>query len=247
MGAFFSSSERKPFKVENGIEYFELIGCGSYGEVFKAEWNGQPYAVKRLHDELIKYDNGGPTGIVADFRRECENLRRLEHPNIVRLVEAIFPERQPPVLITELLDCDLEHYIKNSTTEPKVSSIDTVSIMLDVAEGLNYLHSRSPPMVHRDLASKNILLTSGKQAKIADLGLAKTFPGVYFTSPKPTTAPYAAPETFPRPVGPNTYASPEYGVKIDIFSFGVVLLEIINGKLPSPEPLYSPYDGGELS
>ena len=245
MGIFSSSPATKYLFVEEDVTYFKRLGLGSFGEVFEVKWRGEMYAAKRLHEELVKYDNGGPGGIVADFRRECDHLRQLDHQNIVKLVEAIFPEGKPPVLITELLDCDLESFIKNSTTEPKVSFIDTVNIMQDVAEGLKYLHTRTDPIVHRDLASKNILLTNRKQAKIADLGLAKTFPGVYFTSPKPTTAPYAAPETFPRPSGPTTYERPEYGVEIDVFSFGVVLLEVLNGRLPTPNPLYSPYTSGK--
>ena len=68
---------------------------------------------------------------------------------------------------------------------------------------------------------------------------------MYFTTLKPTTAPYTAPKTFPHPAGPKLFEEPEYGVKIDVFSFDVVLLEVINGRLPSPCPHDSPYDKGK--
>ena len=69
------------------------------------------------------------------------------------------------MLITELLDCDLREHIRDCHPG-RIPYSETVSIMLDVAEGLAYLHQQNPPIVHRDLASKNILLTKEKQAKI---------------------------------------------------------------------------------
>ena len=77
--------------------------------------------------------------------------------------------------------------------------------MLDVAEGLAYLHQQNLPIVHRDLASKNILLTKEKQAKIADVGLAKVPPKgeQNYCSPVPGTPVYAAPDTFHLDYDPN--------------------------------------------
>ena len=108
--------------------------------------------------------------------------------------------------------------------------------MLDVAEGLAYLHYEcNPPIVHRDLASKNVLLTEDRQAKIADLGLAKFFSRdqKMLASPVSATPAYAAPETY----SPNR-SSPkvEYSIKIVIFSFGVIMMELINGRYPKTEP-----------
>ena len=111
--------------------------------------------------------------------------------------------------------------------------------MSDVAEGIAYIHGHDPPIVHRDLACKNILLTKEKQAKIADLGLAKAFSRneKMYASPVPGTPVYAAPETFPaaqdNAVAPNKV---EYDVSIDVFSFGVILMEVINGSPPVVDP-----------
>jgi len=100
--------------------------------------------------------------------------------------------------------------------------------MLDVAEGLNYLHQLPEPIVHRDLACKNILLTATKEAKIADFGVAKCFPGGEMAATGNLGTPATrAPETF----GKWCYSRERktYGTKADIFSFGVVVLEVIVG------------------
>jgi len=68
-----------------------------------------------------------------------------------------------------LLDRDLARYLRESESKPKVPFSEVIKIMLDVAEALDYLHSRKEPIVHRDLASKNVLLTKSMYAKIADL------------------------------------------------------------------------------
>ena len=167
------------------------------------------------------------------YTEEWRILSELDHPNIVKYLAVVLPEKWPKsrdesiIIITELLDQDLRTFIENSNAKPrkpKVSFRDTVSIMLDVAEGLNYLHERS--IVHRDLACKNILLTSTKRAKIADFGFAKYFPGGHTAATaNPGTAASRAPEAFER----SFFRRVNYGTKADIFSFGVVMLEVIVG------------------
>ncbi|KAL9985802.1 hypothetical protein ACROYT_G008247 [Oculina patagonica] len=214
----------------------EPIGSGSFGNVYKAKWNGRPVAAKELRGDLFEpHDRNGH---VAKFEAECRILQRLQHKNVVQLLEFVISHSSPPVLITELLDRDLGSSIGLLYPE-KIPFPKTVSIMLDVAEGLAYLHERNPPIVHRDLACKNVLLTEQRQAKIADLGLAKVFPRnkrKQYASPVPGTPAYAAPETYPTMACGNA-SSPkvEYGVKIDIFSFGIMLMEVINGSRPVTE------------
>lgn len=209
------------------------IGGGSFGKVCKAEWNGKPVAVKTLHQYL--FDRHDRRGHVDNFERECKILQGLEHRNVVRLLEFVISHSSPPMLITELLVCDIVHYIGQHHPD-KIPLTETVSIALDVAEGLIYLHHEcNPPIVHRDLTTKNVLLTKEKQAKIADLGLAKCFPRnqSMHASPVPGTPAYAAPETYSdKPGTPQV----EYSAKIDIFYFGVMLMEMINGSRPKMEP-----------
>ena len=184
-------------------------------------------AAKKFHSYILNKPEA------KKYTEEWRILSELDHLNIVKYLAVVLPEKWPKsrdesiIIITELLDQDLRTFIENSNAKPrkpKVSFSDTVSIMLDVAEGLNYLHEKS--IVHRDLACKNILLTSRKQAKIADFGFAKYFPGGHTAATaNPGTPANRAPETY----GRSFFSRVNYGTKADIFSFGVVMLEVIVG------------------
>lgn len=237
-------------KIE-GIEIKGELGDGSYGKVYKAKWNSQFVAVKVLRDEMYWCH---PKAL-EDFKRECEFLRVLKHPNIVEMYKVLFPENKPPILITELMFCDLHSYYEVSKSSPKVPLDEVIQIMMDISEGLKFLHDREDPIVHRDIKSKNILLDTKMKAKIADLGQAKELPGLgfgtrgrVFATPVPGTTVYMAPETFP---SSNRHSQADrnrvdYGAEIDVFSFGVVLLELIVGHLPGPKPVWMPYTRGKL-
>ncbi|KAL9954954.1 hypothetical protein ACROYT_G042545 [Oculina patagonica] len=236
-------------KIE-GIEIKGELGDGSYGKVYKAKWNGQFVAVKVLRDEMYYHPEA-----LKDFKRECEFLRVLKHPNIVEMYKVLFPENKSPILITELMFCDLHSYYKISKSSPKVPLDEVIQIMMDVSEGLKFLHDREDPIVHRDIKSTNILLDTKMRAKIADLGQAKELPGLgigararVFATPVPGTTVYMAPETFPSSnrqfQADNNRV--DYGAEIDVFSFGVVLLEVIVGHLPCPKPVLMPYTKDSL-
>ena len=203
------------------------IGRGTYAVVHRAVWNHTKVAAKKIHPYILNKPEA------KKYTEEWKILSELDHPNIVKYLTVVLPEKPPKsrdesiIIITELLDQDLKTFIKRSTlAKAKVSFHNTVNIMLDVAKGLKYLHELPRPIVHRDLACKNILLTTTKQAKIADFGFAKYFPGGQMAATaNPGTPADRAPETsktFGR--GPITY-----GTEADVFSFGVVMLEVIVG------------------
>ncbi|XP_031569309.1 probable serine/threonine-protein kinase PBL3 [Actinia tenebrosa] len=231
--------------TEDSISMQGLIGKGSYGEVWRAKWNGKVVAAKCLHAELLHHDQEIRDHHAEEFRRESDVLRGLIHPNIIRFYAVLFPPTRSPVIVTELLHCDLQKYIERSTTTPKVLPDKAISISLGIAEGLEYLHGLKPPVVHRDLATKNILLTAEGHPKIADLGVAKVFAAGKdaFATVVPGTPLYSAPETFPAKKGLDFCTEVIYGVKVDIFSFGVVLMVIIIGQEPTVWPL-SPIKAG---
>lgn len=224
------------------IKLGDRIGEGAYGEVFRAEWRKQLVAAKRIRPIFFENDYYGVarTEFIRKFKAEWELLETLKHPNIVEYFTVIVPPtKEPPIIVTELLDCDLASYIRKKR---KISFPETIHIMIDVAEGLRYLHLyKKPAIVHRDLASKNILLTHDRRAKIADLGLAKAFPtNAMMATCVPGTPIYAAPETYPERLGYRRFApKAHYTAKIDIFSFGAMLLEVIVGHLPNtlPDPV----------
>ena len=229
----------------NEIKLGEKIGEGSYGEVYKAVWRGRQVAAKRIFDVFFEGDDDGGVraAFLEKFKSEWEILSSLQHESIVKYYTVILPPApETPIIVTELLECDLSTFLRRSKRKPKISFADTIKIMLDVAEGLNYLHLQKPAIVHRDIASKNILLTKTMHGKIADLGLAKAFPhGAMFATAVPGTLVYAAPETYPRRSGRARFAEQAvYTEKIDIFSFGAMMLETIIGHLPHrllPDPI----------
>ena len=246
--SFAASQEDSLESHVKGLVLKKEIGRGSYGRVYQVVWNGNEVAAKRFHS--IFFENGFSSQEVVDqyieeFQREWEVLKLLDHPNVVKLHTVVFPKGYSPIIITELLHCDLEKHIRESTTSPKISEMNLLCIALDVIEGLLYMHGLDPPVVHRDLATKNILLTVDGRAKIADLGVAKAFAtgSDMYATHVPGTPVYAAPETYPVIRQFQVVDGAKYGPKVDVFSFGVVLMAMVLGHEPMAWPI-SPINKG---
>ena len=147
------------------------------------------------------------------------------HPNIVQLIGVYYPPRsQLPMLVMEYLPLSLTQCLERE--EPPLQM--KYSILVDVAKGLCYLHGKRPPIVHRDLTANNVLLTSSYSAKISDLGvsrLADTFKKHHLT-----TAPGNAMVMPPEALEDN----PVYDHKLDVFSYGCLILHVLTGQFPQP-------------
>eukprot|EP00731_Ephydatia_muelleri_P031002 Em0022g516a len=200
---------------------FLILGRGGFGEVFKGLKDG----VDEVAVKVIKLSH---PEVVSQFKEEIELISKLRHRNIVQFYGACI---QPSSLymVTELMETDLfsalrrdQRYLWAGTHGRSVAS--------GVASGLHYLHSRKPPVVHRDIKSPNILLMGGV-AKIADVGVARTKANMDMTAQKGFTAAWAAPEVVFRRRATE---------KIDVWSFGVVLWEIVTGNVPKPGQLVLP-------
>ena len=166
------------------------LGRGAYGKVYKVKYRGIDHAAKEIHPILLEGETPQEQQFIKDtFIRECCRCSELTHPNIVHFMGIYYPSGQLlPAMVMELMDESLTAYAKK---KPNVGLKRNLSILHDVAEGLNYLHSHNPPIIHRDLTPNNVLLKhvlgdalSFKQgsedkallwsvAKIADLGVAK--------------------------------------------------------------------------
>ena len=227
---------------ESDIEFLkdQILGRGAYGVVFKARYRGAVCAAKEIHSILINaaHTPAERRRLQGIFIRECDHCSKLNHPNIVRFI-GIYRPPQPspqqlfPVMIMELMDESLTAYAE----KPNISFKARMSILHDVAEGLNYLHSRNPPVIHRDLSPNNVLLKHLPPlpvAKIADLGVAKVI-NVEDTASKQylTTAPgtvhFMPPEALEE--------DPHYDMSLDVFSYGGITLYTVNGKWPKPTTL----------
>ena len=157
--------------------------------------------------------------------RECKLLSKQRHPNIVLFLGVYFqPNKKYPSLLMEYLPRCLDDTLLMYQNIP-----GTIKnrILYDVACGLHYLHSQDPPLVHRDLSSRNVLLSESLQAKIADFGVARIISDHVMELTEMPGTPFFMP---PEARGKN----PKYDKSLDMFSFGNIILITINQKWPSP-------------
>ncbi|XAR65222.1 Dual-specificity kinase [Bertholletia excelsa] len=209
------------------------IGKGSFGEIIKASWRGTPVAVKRilpnLSDDIL---------VIQDFRHEVNLLVKLRHPNIVQFLGAV-TERKPLMLITEYLrGGDLHQYLKD---KGPLSPSTAISFALDIARGMAYLHSEPNVIIHRDLKPRNVLLvnSSADHLKVGDFGLSKLIRvqhshDVYKMTGETGSYRYMAPEVFKHR---------KYDKKVDVFSFAMILYEMLEGDPPMSH--FEPYEAAK--
>jgi serine/threonine protein kinase len=207
---------------------------GAYATVLEVEYDGQKYAGKKTYGFLI--DDVMNVASIDRFMDECRLLSQLDHPNVVQFVGVYFHEgERVPILVMELLPTNLNACIRQYGILPKDICY---SILHDVALGLHYLHSQSPPIMHRDIDACNILLTSNMSAKICDFGSARSLAtndiGLTRT---PGGVVYMPPEALVH--------DPRYDTSIDVFSYGIVMVSMFSGKLPEDlkAPTYLGRDG----
>ena len=167
------------------------------------------------------------------FEAECQILSQLRHPCIVQFLGVYYEQGSTvPLLVMEYLHMTLSSCVDRYGA---LGNEIAYPILRDIVLGLCYLHGHKPnPMIHRDLSANNILLTADMRAKISDLGVAK----IVNLSPSQKSATYLQLTTTP---GTPAYMPPEamvqnprYNTKIDIFSFGVLLLHVFCGQWPFP-------------
>ncbi|KAM4134001.1 hypothetical protein ACJW30_01G375000 [Castanea mollissima] len=213
----FSFEELK--KYTNKFSEENSIGSGGYGKVY---WGtlptGQPIAIKRAQKESLQ---GG-----HEFKTEIELLSRVHHKNLVSLVGFCFDQGEQ-MLVYE--------YVPNGTLKDSLSGklgikldwMRRLKVALGAARGLAYLHElANPPIIHRDIKSTNILLDERINAKVADFGLS--IPMVDDERDHVTT----------QVKGTMGYLDPEYYMtqqlteKSDVYSYGVVMLELVTARMP---------------
>ncbi|ESQ52811.1 hypothetical protein EUTSA_v10016827mg [Eutrema salsugineum] len=205
----------------NGFSSDLIVGDGSFGLVYRAELsNGVVVAVKKLNHDALQG--------LREFSAEMETLGRLRHPNIVRILGYCIsgPDR---VLIYEFLEKgSLDYWLHENTALPCPLSWSTrMRIAYGVAKGLAYLHGLPKPIIHRDIKSSNVLLDSQFVAHIADFGLARRIDTSrsHVSTQVAGTMGYMPPEYWEG----NTAAT----VKTDVYSFGVLMLEMATKRRPN--------------
>ena len=215
-----------------------VLGHGSYATILELQYMGLKCAGKKIHELLLR--QGSDSYTVSRFEQECRLLSQVRHPNIVQFLGVHFQQGMPaPILVMEFLSTNLTSCIEQYCILPKEISY---SILYDVALGLCYLHSQTPPIIHRDLSSNNVLLTPNMTAKISDLGVARilnlTSLQVSRMTQTPGTPAYMPPEVM--------VANPKYDTSIDVFSYGILMIHMFSGMWPEPQVGPSQVDGDRL-
>ena len=216
-----------PYRLNGVTVTDQELGHGSYATVLELEYMGLKCAGKKIHELLLR--QGGESYTVRRFEEECRLLSQVRHPNVVQFLGVHFQQEVPaPILVMEFLPTNLTSCIDRYDILSKEISY---SILHDVALGLCYLHSQTPPIIHRDLSSNNVLLASNMTAKISDLGVARilnlTPLQVSRMTETPGTPAYMPPEVM--------IANPKYDTSIDEFSYGILMIHIFSGRWPEPQ------------
>lgn len=204
----------------------ECLGKGAYGAVCKAMCDELPCAAKLLHSAFFQsHDPGMPT-MLRRFQQECDLIGRIRHPCIVQYLGTVEdPESHRPILLMELMDESLTMFLEHSNV-PLAYHLQ-VNLSYDIALALAYLHSNG--VVHRDLSSNNVLITAGSRAKVTDFGMLKLLEQNMHMTPLtkcPGTVAYMPPEALSD--------DPVYTDKLDCFSLGVLMIQIITRNFPEP-------------
>ncbi|CEG44570.1 tkl protein kinase [Plasmopara halstedii] len=194
------------------LTFLSLLSKGAYGEVWLGQFNTQRVAIKRLLPEKCQL-----TSSLEQFAGEIQLMCMLQHRNIVSFEGLSWNRLQNLCAVLEYMEAgDLDAVLKQNRDCFSWQQ-EKISIAMDIAEGLVYLHCLRPVIVHRDLKSKNVLLNEKMHAKLSDFGVSrKTFINETMTSGVGTLL-WTAPEII---------EGKKYSEKADVYSLGVVLSEM---------------------
>ncbi|KAI8022243.1 Serine/threonine-protein kinase STY46 [Camellia lanceoleosa] len=195
------------------LKFESKIAAGSYGDLYKGTYCSQEVAIKVLKSERV-----GPD-LQREFAQEVFIMRKVRHKNVVQFIGAC--TKLPSLcIVTEYMSGgSVYDYLHKQRGTFKLPSLLRVAV--DISKGMNYLHQNN--IIHRDLKAANLLMDENEVVKVADFGVARV---------KAQTGVMTAETGTYRWMAPEVIEHKPYDHKADIFSFGVVLWELLTGKLP---------------
>jgi tRNA A-37 threonylcarbamoyl transferase component Bud32 len=200
------------------------IGAGSFGEVFTADWLGTEVALKQMHDKNLTGES------IEEFAGEVRMMQSMRHPNVVLFLGAVV--RGPSLnIVCELMPYGslhaLLHGASRNGVELSTNGRLREQMARDCARGMSYLHSRSPPVVHYDLKPANLLVDANWTVKVSDFGMSR----LKHSSKLGSRSPGGTPEW----MAPEALRNDPTDESADVYSFAVILWELITLKYPWEE------------
>jgi tRNA A-37 threonylcarbamoyl transferase component Bud32 len=221
------------------LEELRELGSGTFGTVYHGKWRGSDVAIKRIKKSCFTGRSSELERLAHEFWREAEILSKLHHPNVVAFYGVV---RDGPggtlATVTEfMVNGSLRHVLQRK--DKYLDRRKRLIIAMDAAFGLEYLHSKN--IVHFDLKCDNLLVNLKDQSrpicKVGDFGLSKIKRNTLVSGGVRGTLPWMAPELL-------NGSSNKVSEKVDVFSFGIVLWEILTGEEPYANMHYGAIIGG---
>ncbi|EER97120.1 serine/threonine-protein kinase STY17 [Sorghum bicolor] len=195
------------------LKFGNKVASGSYGDLYRGTYCSQDVAIKVLKPERINAD------MQREFAQEVYIMRKVRHKNVVQFIGA---STKPPNLciITEFMSSgSVYDYLHKHKGVFKLPAL--VGVAMDVSKGMNYLHQNN--IIHRDLKTANLLMDENGTVKVADFGVARV---------KAQSGVMTAETGTYRWMAPEVIEHKPYDHKADVFSFGILLWELLTGKIP---------------
>jgi serine/threonine protein kinase len=210
------------FIAWNELKLNTMVGRGHAAEVYSGTWKKTPVAIKKLRVSLSVSEQ---QEVFEDLIKECTLLSTLDHPNILTFI-GLSVKAPNFAIVTEFMSrgslWNILHPPSNQKEKIQLSWPLRVHIMKQIARGMSFLHACDPPIIHRDLKSHNILIDEKWNCKVADFGMSR----VKFLTEKMTRV------GTPQWMAPEVLRQESYSEKADVWSFGVVMWELITLRAP---------------
>ncbi|KAG6635705.1 uncharacterized protein LOC122280706 [Carya illinoinensis] len=225
--------------MNEDLEELKELGSGTFGTVYHGKWRGTDVAIKRIKKSCFMGRSSEQERLTLEFWREADILSKLHHPNVVAFYGVVQdgPGGTLATVTEYMVDGSLRHVLVRK--DRYLDRRKRLIIAMDAAFGMEYLHSKN--IVHFDLKCDNLLVNlkdpSRPICKVGDFGLSKIKKNTLVSGGVRGTLPWMAPELL-------NGSSNKVSEKVDVFSFGIVLWEILTGEEPYANMHYGEIIGG---
>ena len=212
----------KDHYVIEDIQIGNQIAKGENASILEAKWEGLTVAIKDMHCVFDGISGQELQRLREFFLNECRLSSCTHHPNIVRFLGIHYPSgTKIPYIVMEHLHCNLNDLLMQHSVIPLEIKLH---ILHGISLGLRYLHTRDPPIVHKDLTSNNVLLSDGLEVKIANLCTARLIPSSHYVQSTHCL------DFLPSLDDPLNEMTKE----VDVFSFGCIMVHTFSQQWPTP-------------